>query len=419
MVSSRIYVGAGICVLAIGVTIGAPAVAAADPEAVGAVTASSDETANVSLDDATTSAGAADSAADAEQNAVEGVVTTTFGSGREPGDPVLTSADSPTSTVGNAPAPTSLDSPPEAPAVPVSAPEDDSAVITDDSDSVTSNPQPMSSDSDPNIGVATPAAVEPEPAGIETPPIQQPVASNVPPIEPAPAIYGTPPVPYLVLFGAWVVAPIFDVVAAVHYVVTAVVVGSLTQLQYGLAQLFAVTGVEPVLDSLALAGVEVRPAAGAPLGSQFAPASPFSILLNAGSTLTPLNAALSGESVAPAHVATSAASAPGKSVADSVQSFISDVGRKLLESPSLMALAVAALPGLGGLVLLTTSGVRIGYRQAKVSFVMRQQDIARFALMGPIGIARSQSVVSVHVRASRAHALDQNDSRRSRLKLVC
>ena len=50
---------------------------------------------------------------------------------------------------------------------------------------------------------------------------------------------------------------------------------------------------------------------------------------------------------------------------------------------SLAALAALALPGAGGLTILTTAGVRVGYRQAKAGSAVRTAGIARFA--GPGG----------------------------------
>ena len=46
---------------------------------------------------------------------------------------------------------------------------------------------------------------------------------------------------------------------------------------------------------------------------------------------------------------------------------------------SLAALAALALPGAGGLVILTAAGVRVGYRQAKAGFALQTAGIARFA----------------------------------------
>jgi hypothetical protein len=65
-------------------------------------------------------------------------------------------------------------------------------------------------------------------------------------------------------------------------------------------------------------------------------------------------------------------------------------------SVSLSALAAAALPGAGGLGLITLAGVRVGYRQAKAGIAVRTTGIAHFARQGPLGIVRSGSLVAVH-----------------------
>ena len=71
---------------------------------------------------------------------------------------------------------------------------------------------------------------------------------------------------------------------------------------------------------------------------------------------------------------------------------------------SLAVLAALALPGAGGLTILTAAGVRIGYRQAKAGFVVQTGDIARFARpgAGPVGVVRSGSVVVLPVARPRA-----------------
>ena len=70
---------------------------------------------------------------------------------------------------------------------------------------------------------------------------------------------------------------------------------------------------------------------------------------------------------------------------------------------SLAALAALALPGVGGLPILTAAGVRVGYRQAKAGFALRTAGIARFARPGavPLGVVRSGSLVVVRPRALR------------------
>jgi hypothetical protein len=100
------------------------------------------------------------------------------------------------------------------------------------------------------------------------------------------------------------------------------------------------------------------------------------------------------------------ASLPGE-VASSEGAFGSFLGqafREIAAHLSLAALAAAALPGLGGLLILTAAGVRIGYRQAKANFVLRASNLARFTRQGPIGIVRSGSLIAVRARPLRLMA---------------
>ena len=83
-----------------------------------------------------------------------------------------------------------------------------------------------------------------------------------------------------------------------------------------------------------------------------------------------------------------------------VRSFLRHAFNDLPLAASLWALAAVALPGVGGLVILTLAGVRIGYRQAKAGFVLRTAGIARFARAGPLGVVRSGSFVVVRSGAS-------------------
>jgi hypothetical protein len=68
---------------------------------------------------------------------------------------------------------------------------------------------------------------------------------------------------------------------------------------------------------------------------------------------------------------------------------------------SLWALAVGALPGAGGLVILFATGARLGYRQAKAGFALRTTGIARFARPGPLGIVRPMALRAVRPGALR------------------
>jgi hypothetical protein len=90
-----------------------------------------------------------------------------------------------------------------------------------------------------------------------------------------------------------------------------------------------------------------------------------------------------------------ASPAPNGAIPMSLQSFFPHGFSDLPRAASLWALAAVALPGVGGLVILTLAGVRIGYRQAKAGFALRTADIARFARAGPLGVVRSGSLVVV------------------------
>ena len=94
----------------------------------------------------------------------------------------------------------------------------------------------------------------------------------------------------------------------------------------------------------------------------------------------------------------------GASADGAFGSFLGRAFREIAAHLSVAALAAAALPGLGGLLILTAAGVRVGYRQAKANFVLRANNLARFARQGPIGIVRSGSSVAVRVRPLRLMA---------------
>jgi hypothetical protein len=96
-----------------------------------------------------------------------------------------------------------------------------------------------------------------------------------------------------------------------------------------------------------------------------------------------------------------APSAPNGALPMGLRSFVPHSFSDLPRAASLWALAAVALPGLGGLVILTLAGVRIGYRQAKAGSVVRTAGIAHFARPGPLGVVRSGSLVVVRPRGLR------------------
>ena len=61
--------------------------------------------------------------------------------------------------------------------------------------------------------------------------------------------------------------------------------------------------------------------------------------------------------------------------------------------------------------------MRIGYRQAKAGIALYRTDLARFAPRGPIGVVRSDAMVSVHRRSADRFMADGSPAER-RLRLV-
>ena len=190
----------------------------------------------------------------------------------------------------------------------------------------------------------------------------------------------------------------------------------LTQLQSDLCSfLLGIAGVEPVVDGLGgIDGAGRSAAADASVASQL----PL-VLLLAGVPGVPLAGNTTGVEtpggIAPSTFgATSqvgpasslpgmAPLAPNGAIPMGVRSFLRHAYREhpLPLAVSLSALAAVALPGAGGLVILTAAGVRVGYRQAKAGFALRTTGIARFAGPGPLGVVRPRALHVVRPRALR------------------
>jgi hypothetical protein len=100
------------------------------------------------------------------------------------------------------------------------------------------------------------------------------------------------------------------------------------------------------------------------------------------------------------HTATAAPTGPS-SLSAPLQ--VARVVGGIVVAASLWALLLSALPGVGGLTIFTSAGVRFGYRQAKAGAGLQVGDIARFARPGPLGIVRSGAVVKRHRTTSGAH----------------
>ena len=211
------------------------------------------------------------------------------------------------------------------------------------------------------------------------------------------------------------VAPVSDVIAPVQDMLTSVAgaVVPLKQLQSDLSSfLLGIAGVQPVVGGVA--GVH-GPGLSAPAGASVASRLPLGPPL-AGISGPPLAGVsgllVTGEATGVATldvIALGRASAvpgmaplaPDAAFPIGVRSFLRHALHDLPVAVSVAALAAVALPGVGGLVILTLAGVRIGYRQAKAGFVLRTAGIARFARPGPLGVVRSGSLVFVRPRGLR------------------
>jgi len=211
-----------------------------------------------------------------------------------------------------------------------------------------------------------------------------------------------------------VAGPVSNVSALVQDMLSAVAgaVVPLTQLPSDLYSfLLGVAGVQPLVGGAEAVGGRGLSAAAAesvasrlslglsPAGISGAPLAGVSGPPVTGETTgAPLDVSALGRASAASRMAPPAPDAAFPIRAGS--SFRRVVGEIVL-SVSLWALAAAALPGAGGLGLITLAGVRVGYRQAKAGVAVHTTGIAHFARGGPLGIVRSGSLVVVHPRALR------------------
>jgi hypothetical protein len=84
-------------------------------------------------------------------------------------------------------------------------------------------------------------------------------------------------------------------------------------------------------------------------------------------------------------------------VGDTVGRIVHEVVETLREV-SLKDLALAALPGIAGLMFLFALGVGLGHRQARFTFSLDTGGALRFAVHGPLGVVRSGQLISVRTR---------------------
>ena len=199
-----------------------------------------------------------------------------------------------------------------------------------------------------------------------------------------------------------------DVIALVQDMLTSVAgaVVPLTQLQSEFYSfLLGIAGMEPAAGLGGLAGAGLSPAADAWVVSQWRLVLSLAAILGGPLAGNATGVGTLGGIAASIFGATTPPLAPNGAISMGVQSFFRHADSELLlpgsvsgwpalcQAPpglailtaagvlpvSLAALAALALPGAGGLVILTGAGVRVGYRQAKAGFALQTAGIARFA----------------------------------------
>ncbi len=404
MVRSRLRFGAGVCVLAAGLLMGGGAVAVADPVSGGSPngddggtnlpvrggTASSPVgkitgTLPKTLQDVASTVGSGPPPGQQSSS-----VTSTVGSGRQPGE----QSPSVTSTVGSDPQPG------QQPSAGAKSPKIEPGGTG--SGLIAAVPDPVAAVPDPVAAVPDPVAAVPN------------AVASVPNLV-APDTDVVASVPNLAAPVTDVLTPVFDVIAPGQYMPTSVAgaVVPLTRPPSDLSSfLLGIAGVAPVTDVLTQVSDVIAPGqymptsvAGAVVPLTRPPSDLSSFLLGiagvapiedgSGDIHGPGLAADAGASVAsPVPLGPQLAGIPGVPVAGNAtrietldvtllgrvsalygmapqapngafpmgaESFFPHDFDELLLIASLWALAAVALPGIGGLVIVTVVGVRIGY----------------------------------------------------------
>jgi hypothetical protein len=374
VVRSRLRFGAGVCVLAAGLLMGGGAVAVADPVSGGSPnsgdggtnlpvrggTASSPVgkitgTLPKTLQDVASTVGSGPPPGQQSSS-----VTSTVGSGRQPGE----QSSSVTSTVGSDPQPG------QQPSAGAKSPKNEpggtgSGLIAAVPDPVTAVPDPVTAVPDPVAAVPDPVAAVPN-AVAPVPNLVAPVTDVVAPVTDVIAS-----VPNLVAPVTDVLTQVSDVIAPGQYMPTSVAdaVVPLTRPPSDLSSfLLGIAGVAPVEDG---SGGIHRPGLAAAAGASGA--SPVPLVLPfagvsgvpvAGNTtrVATLDVILLGRVSA---LSGMAPQAPNGAFPMGVEPLFPYVFDESLLIASLWALAAVALPGIGGLVILTVVGVRIQYGRLK------------------------------------------------------
>jgi len=277
--------------------------------------------------------------------------------------------------------------------------------------SSTAAPDPATASSTAPASNSAPAS-NPAPASIPAP------ASNPAPASTPSAASGTATTSVVVAPASGVIAPVPQVVAWVQSMLTSVFGAfiPLTQLQSDLYSFLMglADGVPIDKRSEDTGGAGRSAVANASVASQLR-----LVLLLAGVRVPGVPAAGSAEAATLGRVAASILTVtselarapwlPGMAsptpndnpLAMGLRSFVPQTVSDIPRAASMWALAAVALSGLGGLVIVTLAGVRIGYRQAKAAVELRTTAIARFARSGPIGIVQSGSMVLIRTRGLR------------------
>src|SRR6476661_5715784 len=350
VVRSRLRFGAGVCVLAAGLLMGGGAVAVADPVSGGSPN-SDDGGTNLPVRGGTASSPVGKITGTLPKTLQD--VASTVGSGPPPGQ----QSSSVTSTVGSGPQPG------EQPSAGAKSPKNEpggtgSGLIAAVPDPVTAVPDPVAAVPDPVAAVPDPVAAVPN-AVAPVPNLVAPVTDVVAPVTDVIAS-----VPNLVGPVTDVLTQVSDVIAPGQYMPTSVAdaVVPLSRPPSDLASfLLGIARVAQIEDgSGGIHGPGLEAAAGAspvPLGPQLAGIPGVPVAGNATRVET-LDVTLLGRVSA---LSGMAPQAPNGAFPMGAESFFPHDFDELLLIASLWALAAVALPGIGGLVIVTVVGVRIGY----------------------------------------------------------
>ena len=269
----------------------------------------------------------------------------------------------------------------------------------------------------PNVGAPVPDAVAPDPNVVAPDP--NVVAPDPDVVAPVPNVVA--PVTNVAAMVPTLAAPMSDVIASVQDMLTslAAAVVPLTQLPSDLSSfLLSIAGMQPLvggIDAPVVGGIHgggLSVPASASLASQSPLPVPFAgipgaLLVGDAPGITTLDGGAASTFGATTQLGrasslpATARSASNGAVSMGVQSLLRHPYGELLLPVSLWALAAVALPGAGGLVVLTAAGVRVGYRQAKAGFVVQAAGIACFARPGPLGVVHGGSLIVVRPRALR------------------